>query len=125
MKKGTVMMMVLILAIITLGSVCGAGDKNGYVVKETFTYTLVKDPLGTQLEKHQQIPGSYGHRDQHGHKTGLHVIEKGDVIARFFGQSHGDHVGRGPDHGAVAAEAGSQGQGPPQHPVFRAGDRGV
>lgn len=47
MKKCTLMMMVIILATIALGSVCGAGDKNGYVVKETFTYTLVKDPLGT------------------------------------------------------------------------------
>ena len=44
MKKGTLMMMVIILAIIILGSVCGAGDKNGYVVKETFTFNLVPNP---------------------------------------------------------------------------------
>jgi hypothetical protein len=37
-------MIVITLAIITLGSVCGAGDKNGYVVKETFTFNLVPNP---------------------------------------------------------------------------------
>ena len=44
MKKCTLMMMVIIFATIALGSVCGAGDKNGYVVKETFTFTLLPNP---------------------------------------------------------------------------------
>ena len=43
MKKGTVMMIV-VLAIIALGAVCGADDKKGYVVKETFTFKLVPNP---------------------------------------------------------------------------------
>jgi hypothetical protein len=44
MKKLTVMI-VIIFAMITLGSVCGAGDKTGdmnvYVVKETFQFEFV------------------------------------------------------------------------------------
>jgi hypothetical protein len=43
MKKGTVMI-VIILAVITLGSVCSASDKNSYVVKQTFTFNLVPNP---------------------------------------------------------------------------------
>ena len=46
MKKLTLMTAVFFLTI-TLGSVCGAGDKtgyDGYVVKETFQFRLVPDP---------------------------------------------------------------------------------
>jgi len=43
MKK-VIVMTVIIFAMITLGSVCGAGDKNGYVVKETFTFKLGQNP---------------------------------------------------------------------------------
>ncbi len=46
MKKLTVMI-VTICVMITLGSVCGADDKKGYVVKETFKFTLVENPNPT------------------------------------------------------------------------------
>lgn len=43
MKK-LIVMIVMVSTMIALGSVCGAGDKKGYVVKETFQFTLVKNP---------------------------------------------------------------------------------
>jgi hypothetical protein len=39
LKKLTIMM-VTVFVMISLGSVCGAGDKKGYVVKKTFNFTL-------------------------------------------------------------------------------------
>jgi len=47
MKK-VIVMIVIISAMITFGSVCGAadktGDKKGYVVKESFSFKLVPNP---------------------------------------------------------------------------------
>ena len=50
-----------------------------------------------------------------GHQQAFMYSMKGDVVAGLFRQAHGDHVGAGPDHGAVAPQTGPQGQGPPEH----------
>ena len=43
MKKLNVMI-IIIFIMVSLGSVCGADDKKGYVVKETFQFILVPNP---------------------------------------------------------------------------------
>jgi hypothetical protein len=48
MKKVTVIVLIF-LVMITLGSVCGADDKSGYVIKESFTFNLpFQDPPGNE-----------------------------------------------------------------------------
>ena len=52
-----------------------------------------------------------------GHQHIFMYSTKEILIAGFFRHAHGDHVGAGADHGAVAAQARPQRQGPPQHVV--------
>jgi len=50
MKKWILMMLMIIVAMITLGSVCGADEKRGYVVRSITTITLPPGQGGSQGE---------------------------------------------------------------------------
>ena len=57
-----------------------------------------------------------------GYKAGLHVIHEGNMISGSLGHADRDDVGAGADHGAVAAKAGPQCQGPPEDALLGAGN---
>ena len=70
--------------------------------------------LNSSTVPEEHVDGADAHREQHQGEAHLEVAGEGDGEAVAVADAGEHHVGRGADEGAVAAQTGAQGDGPPE-----------